>query len=255
MSSWRSLNEELDRWAAAGRRATLWWRDDDAAHATAALERLLGLRQNLGLPLALAAMPALIDDDAAAAIAGEHDAVVLQHGYAHHNHAVPGERKAELAASRDPDAVMAELTAGWRRLESLLAGHAIPVLVPPWNRIADRLAPRLGLAGFRGLSTYGPRHHRDAAPGVAQVNTHIDIIDWRGHRGFVGDAAALGLAVDHLEARRQGAADPDEPTGLLSHHLAHDAASWDFIAALAGATQHHPAVDWLDARAIFADTP
>ena len=255
MSSWRALSDELDRWAEAGHRATLWWRDDDAAHADPTLDRLLGLRQNLGLPLALAAMPALIDDDAAAAIARDGGAVVLQHGYAHHNHAGPGERKAELAASRDPDAIMAELAAGWRRLESLFGRRAIPVLVPPWNRIAEGLAPHLGAAGFRGLSTYGPRPHRAAAPGVAQVNTHIDIIDWRGHRGYVGDAAALGLAVGHLEARRRGAADPNEPTGLLSHHLAHDEASWGFIAALAGATRCHPAVDWLDARTIFADIP
>ena len=255
MSSWPALNQELDCWADAGRRATLWWRDDDAAHADPALDRLLALRRNLGLPLALAAMPALIDDAATATIAGDSGAVVLQHGYAHHNHVGSGERKAELAASRDPDVVMDELAAGWRRLESLFGDRALAVLVPPWNRIADDLLLRLGTTGYRGLSTYDARPRRLAAPGVALVNTHIDIIDWRGHRGFVGDAAALGLAVGHLEARRRGDADPDEPTGLLSHHLAHDEASWDFIDALAAATRRHPAVDWLDARTIFADTP
>ena len=40
--SWDRLEREIDAWAAAGREATLWWRDDDAVAATAELERLLG---------------------------------------------------------------------------------------------------------------------------------------------------------------------------------------------------------------------
>lgn len=255
MASWRDLSDELDRWAASGRRATLWWRDDDAAHATPALDRLLALRQSIAIPLALAAMPALIDDLAAKAIVDDPGATVLQHGYAHHNHAIAGERKAELAASRDPDVVMDELIRGRQRLDALFGDRATPVLVPPWNRIADGLMPRLGDAGYRGLSTYGPRPRRRPAPGVVLVNSHIDLIDWRGHRGFVGDDNALSLAVAHLTARRLDNIEDDEPTGLLSHHLAHDEACWGFIAALGAATRAHPAADWLDARTIFADIP
>jgi hypothetical protein len=255
MASWRDLSDELDRWAEAGRRATLWWRDDDAAHATAALDRLLALRRCVEIPLALAAMPALIDGHAAKAIVDDVGATVLQHGYAHHNHAIAGERKAELAASRDPNIVMDELVLGRQRLEALFGDRAVPVLVPPWNRIGDGLVPRLGGAGYRGLSTYGPRPRRQASPGVLLVNTHIDLIDWRGHRGFVGDDSALSLAVDHLAARRLDTSGDDEPTGLLSHHLAHDERCWDFIVNLAATTQAHPAAHWLDARAIFADIP
>lgn len=255
MASWQDLSDELDCWAEAGRRATLWWRDDDAAHATAALDRLLTLRQSVEIPLALAAIPALIDDHAAKAIMDDAGATVLQHGYAHHNHAIAGEGKAELAASRDPVVVMDELVVGRQRLETLFGDHAVLVMVPPWNRIGDGLVPRLGDAGYCGLSTYGPRPRRQAAPGVALVNTHIDLIDWRGHRGFVGDGNGLGLAVAHLTARRLGSSDDDEPTGLLSHHLAHGEACWDFIAALAVATRAHPAADWLDARTIFTNTP
>ncbi len=255
MTSWRDLSDELDRWAEAGRRATLWWRDDDAAHATAALDWLLTLRRRLEIPLALATTPALIDDHAATAIVDDAGATVLQHGYAHHNHAIAGERKAELAASRNPNIVMDELVLGRQRLETLFGDRAVPVLVPPWNRIGDGLAPRLGGAGYCGLSTYGPRPRRQASPGVLLVNAHLDLIDWRGHRGFVGDDSALSLAVDHLATRRLNSSDDDEPTGLLSHHLAHDEGCWDFIAALAAATQAHPAADWLDARVVFADIP
>ena len=35
---WAALNAELDCWAAAGRCATFWWRDDDAGEMTAPLD-------------------------------------------------------------------------------------------------------------------------------------------------------------------------------------------------------------------------
>ena len=91
----------------------------------------------------------------------------------------------------------------------------------------------------------------------------LDWLDWRGGRGFVGETAALGLAVGHLAARRAAAGNGvgdeagggDEPTGLLSHHLVHDAAAWDFIEAFIAATAAHPAARWLDAAEAFAAVP
>ena len=45
--------------------------------------------------------------------------------------------------------------------------------------------------------------------GLLQVNTHVDLIDWKGGRGFVGEAAALGallraLACAHRRRRARG---------------------------------------------------
>lgn len=255
MTTWSDLGDELDRWADGGRRATLWWRDDDAARATPALGRLLALRADLGVPLALAVVPASARADLAAAVADAGGVSVLQHGYAHRNHAGDGEPKAELGPGRAPDDALGELAAGRERLVALFGGAAAAVLVPPWNRIAETLPPRLGAAGYRGLSTYGPRARAEAAPGVVQVNTHVDLVDWRGGRGFIGEAAALGLAVGHLAARRGGANDGGEATGLLSHHLIHDAAAWDFIAAFVTATTAHSAARWIDAGETFAARP
>ena len=56
--SWSELTEELDAWATAGRCATLWWRDDDAAQPGPALERLLALSAGHGWPVTLAVIPA-----------------------------------------------------------------------------------------------------------------------------------------------------------------------------------------------------
>ncbi len=243
------LTDELDRWAGEGRTATLWWRDDDSARPIPALDRLLALRAQAEAPLALAVIPAMVEDETAAHVDPGDDIDVLQHGYAHLNHAPPGKRKAELGPERSADEALDELAAGRRRLTALFGARALDVLVPPWNRIASALVGRLGSAGFSGLSIYGPRAR--SAPGLRQVNAHVDIIDWRATRGFVGVDEALALAVGHLRARRTRAAGV-EPTVLLSHHRDHDEAAWAFIGAFLEATAAHPATRWMSARDAFA---
>jgi hypothetical protein len=53
--------------------------------------------------------------------------------------------------------VLGELGTGWMALERLFGSRVLPVLVPPWNRIAPGLVPALPEIGYRGLSTFGIR--------------------------------------------------------------------------------------------------
>jgi len=85
---------------------------------------------------------------------------------------------------------------------------------------------------------------------VREVNTHVDIIDWRGTRAFVGEAAALGALLSHLSAKLRNQADAGEPTGVLTHHAVHDAASWSFIERLFERTRALGA-HWAEASALF----
>jgi len=256
MTGWDDLEAELDAWGEAGLSATFWWRDDDAVAPSAPLDRLLETAGETGAPLALAVIP----KDAKAALAARLDESgaaigVLQHGYAHANHAGAGDRKIELGRERPTEIVIAELGVGWERLEKLFGTRFLPVMVPPWNRIAAHIIPMLPEMGYRGLSTFEPRKRAEAVRGLAQVNAHIDVIDWHGNRNFVGTGEALGAALEHLRARRTGAADRDEPTGLLTHHLAHDAPAEAFVAAFLGRTRAHAAARWLEASAVFPDRP
>jgi len=256
MSDWDALTAELDRWAEAGEAATLWWRDDDAGAPDPALDRLLGLARDHGTPLTLAVIPARADPALAGLLADAPSVTAVQHGYAHLNHAPDGERKAELGAHRPAEIVVAELAVGWDRLETLLGPRLRPILVPPWNRIAPHLIPMLPELRYAGLSTFGPRPRARPTAGLIQANSHLDIIDWPGHRGFVGTGAALAALTGHLAARRTGAvADPAEPTGLLTHHLAHDHGAWAFIDALLARTRGHPGARWLDAATVFQPAP
>ncbi|MCW5773949.1 MAG: polysaccharide deacetylase family protein [Rhodospirillaceae bacterium] len=252
---WTPLEAELAAWRAAGRVATLWWRDDDAGEATAPLRRLLSLAGRYHLPLALATVPAWAKPGLVEAVAGAGDVVtVLQHGYAHFSHTPLGEKKCELGPERPAAIVVAELAQGWQRLEELFGACFWPGMVPPWNRLGPHLVPYLAELRFRGLSQFGPRARRMPVRGLVQANTHVDIVFWKSQPArFAGAAKQIAAFVAHLAARRTGACDAAEPTGLLTHHASHDDACWEFLEQLFDRFGGHPALAWLPAAEVFAD--
>lgn len=253
--AWARLDAELAAWRQAGRAATLWWRDDDAGDATPALRRLVALAEVHAVPLALATVPAWATPALAAAVKEAGAPVsVLQHGYAHANHAPAGEKKFELGPERPAPVVVAELAQGWQILEAAFGAQFVPVMVPPWNRMAPYLPPYLAELRYGGVSQFGPRARRLPARGLVQANTHVDIVHWKGPAPrFAGEAKLVDEFVRHLAARRSGAADAGEPTGLLTHHAAHDEACWAFLETLFRRLAGRAAVQWLAAPRVFAD--
>lgn len=222
---WQALADELDLWPEP---AEFWWRDDDAVAWSPALERLVEALD--GVPFALAVIPT----EAAADLPG----TILQHGWRHGNHAGPAEKKAEFGPHRPQETMLTELEAGRERLEALYGGRFLAVLAPPWNRIDPALAARLPAAGWRGLSVFRPRRS------PFETNAHVDPVAWRTHRGFRGEAEALGDIAAHLRARRTGTVDRSEPTGILSHHLVADEAGFAFFRELARFVAAHPRAGW-----------
>jgi len=238
---WQALQQEWDRWRTAVRIATLWLRDDDACREGPALDRLLQLAGNV--PLGLAAIPARIEPSLADTVARYPAVRVLQHGFDHRNHAGPGEKKAEFGPHRPLAAMRSDVEEGWRTIGRWFPDRAVGIFVPPWNRIDPALVHVLPDCGPGLLSVYGARAWDQRSD---RVNTHVDIIDWRGDRGFVGEAAAVTALCRHLQARREGGADPDEPSGVLTHHRDHDPGCWAFLTRLFDCSLNHPAVRWLD---------
>ena len=246
-----ALVAELDRWAAAGRRATLWLRDDDACARTPALDRLLSVSKLHDIPVGLAVIPARLEPDLGDALAEAPGVTVLQHGFAHANHAPAEARSAELGADRPMPVVFKELAQGRERLRFAFGPRFLPVLVPPWNRIAPEVVERLADAGFDGLSTFAPRRSPQAAPGLPCCNAHVDLIGWRSGRRFVGSDEAAARITGHLAQRRTGACDADEATGVLTHHLQMDGDAWAFLDTVLALTRTHAAAHWLTAEAAF----
>jgi hypothetical protein len=254
MASWADLDTELDAWGQAGRKALFWWRDDDAGALTPALERLLALHEASSTPLSLAVIPQEATEALAERLAKLPGVAVLQHGFAHRNHAPAGEKKSEFPKIRPVAESLADLRQGRARLQSLFGRSLRPILVPPWNRIAANLLPQLPRLGLHGFSTYKPREDLWAAPGLMQVNTHLDPADWRQEAKFLGDDACLALALAHLRLARLDPTAP-EPLGLLTHHARHDEAGWAFIARFIGHVSGHGAALWVDVESAFGAGP
>ncbi|HSX75868.1 MAG TPA: polysaccharide deacetylase family protein [Shinella sp.] len=235
----RPLVEEIARRAATGRPLRLWLRDDDAVEPTAALDTLLALTERHAVPVLLAVIPAFTGAALAARLADAPLACVAVHGWAHENHAGAGEKNQELGAHRPVDTVLAELGRGFEHLSALHAGRFVPMLVPPWNRIAPAVVDGLPALGFKALSVFGPEK---PAP-LAVVNTHVDIIDWRGTRGARPAEAVIADLVRVSKAQ-------DSPIGLLTHHLVHDAAAWALMELIFEATAGQPGCAWENPAAL-----
>jgi hypothetical protein len=121
-----------------------------------------------------------------------------------------------------------------------MAGErALPVLVPPWNRIRPSLAEKLPGIGFTGLSRDGKAK---PVAGLAQVNTHVDIVAWHEGRRFIGEPEALSAAIELMEMT--------SPVGWLTHHAVHDEAAWRFLERLFALE----GVRWASAAELFSYT-
>ena len=246
---WRELADEFDRWAERGWEATLWWRDDDAVAPSARLDRLLAAAGEV--PVALAVIPGIAEPALDRVAATRRGVFFLQHGWKHVNHAPAGDKKSEFPPGRDTGAAAAELARGRRRLAAMFGGRALAVLVPPWNRVSSGLLARLPDCGISGLSRAQPRRTPQPVPGLWESNTHLDLVAWRGGRGFIGEAAAIEALLGHLRARRAGRADRTEPTGILTHHLVGDTAGEAFLRRLVALSLEHRGARWLAGPEVF----
>jgi len=232
----RMIVEELDRWQEAGKVARFWLRDDDAVEPTAPLDRLLEVSGAFSVPLTLAVIPAHTGEALAERLQREPLCAVAVHGWSHTNYAGAEEKKQELGRHRPAAAVLGELKQGFDCLAGLHDGRFVPMLVPPWNRIDAALVPHLAGLGYAALSVYGPEKPAD----LPLVNSHVDVMDWHVTRGG-RDPHALAI---EIVARLRHMFDNGGAMGLLTHHLVHDAAVWDFMNALFEATSRHPACRW-----------
>jgi len=241
------LIQHLDWFAERGRKVRFWWRDDDAIEPTPGLERMLKLANEHGVDLALAVIPKDVTEALGERLSNEPHAFVLQHGWQHKNFQLKAKREkaAELGSRRDPDELMAQLDDGKTRLEALFGARFIHAIVPPWNRIDPEIARRLPGIGLPGLSTFTFHNF----PHPHQVQSHIDILKWKKQVRFIGwESARLRFDLQLTRRRNTNC----EPVGLLTHHLAHDEASFEFLETFLAIAAHHEGAMWPEVRELFA---
>lgn len=192
------------------RELLVWWRDDDAGPDDPATNRFADFAKRMGLPVGVAVIPKLLDEETAEIVIACPHMTVLQHGFSHQNNGPPGGKKIELGGGIDRSVLIGQLRAGRERLEAAFGDRLVPIMVPPWNRIDPDVAELCARAGWTGLSTYGPRG--ETGPDRPyQINTHLDLVDWQG----TGQQKPFDVLWQEWLALR----DLGEPIGLLSHHL------------------------------------
>ncbi|MEM7440928.1 MAG: polysaccharide deacetylase family protein [Pseudomonadota bacterium] len=225
MTKWRNIQEAIEQLHDAGKTLPVWWRDDDAIELTPALLQLESLAERYQIPVHLAIIPASARRELAAALT--QNMIAVTHGLSHQNRAPDGSKKAEFSDVRPKRELSTDLQAGSDAMAAL-GIVTQPMFVPPWNRIGVSATDLLPSFGYRYLSTYNARPEKWAAPGLERVNTHVDPIDWHETRSLVDEDQLLARLQKDLDDRLSGATDATEPFGLLTHHLAHDGAIWDF---------------------------
>jgi hypothetical protein len=133
-------------------------------------------------------------------------------------------------------------------LKSRFGATLCPMFVPPWNRITPDLIAELPAIGYAALSTFTPRDTANAAPGLIRINSHLDPIAWHDGKSLVDPNTLIAQVTRQLADRRTGIADNDEPYGILTHHLVHDAAIWTFTKHLISRLMRGPAIAWTAPR-------
>ena len=250
--AWRELGRELDLWAGGSGRATLWWRDDDAAAVTPALERLLELQAEYARAAGARGHPG-----PAGARAGRAPCRLRGRRRPAARLSPPQSRRPRARAPGS-SAIIAR-SSRWPRTSRRGSGvsprRSARASCRCWRRpgTGSRTAvvQRLPALGFVGLSTFGARDRRrtGAGPGPGQRSLRSDQME-----------AGRPLCRHRAGARRPdrpsagaplGTADPGEPTGFVTHHLALDAPAWGFVAELLRRTSAHPRAAWLNAREVF----
>lgn len=239
---WTVVRNSLDSAAGRGRKIPFWWRDDDAIETTSQLDRLTELQTGMALPLTLAVIPEFLAENLAPALYGHTGLTIATHGIAHQNHAPASEKKQELGGHLGICEAAVGLERARRRVHQAFPRQAIPMLVPPWNRISPTIAAALPDIGFRNLSTYGTASEQPVIPGLTRLNTHVDPIDWRGSRSLF-DPGTLNQGIAAQIDQRLRDSSP-EPVGLLTHHLVHDEEIWVWTEELLDILAQHPAVIW-----------
>lgn len=241
--TWDRVRAELDVWAKEKRQAQFWWRDDDAKDVSSELSRMLDVARRHEVTVGLSVIPAKVKPRLVSVLERSREAQVLVHGFAHENHALPGRAKREMGARRVEE-IVADLERGLLLSREAFGKRMLPVLVPPWNRIAPGAVALLPKLGFRGLSTWKPRVRPSPVPGLVQVNTHLDVIDWRRGRVVKDEGLIAGLLLRKLRWRREARARASEPLGLLTHHEHWNAAKERIVVRFLEVTRNHPAALW-----------
>jgi hypothetical protein len=239
-----SVTDALER-LSGDEAVQFWWRDDDAEVSSPALDRLLALSENTGIPVALAVIPGHLKPSLSARLTTTNDVDVLVHGWIHKNHAPKGEPATEYPPSRHIDDVRDELARSLAVLHEAFPKKVLPVFVPPWNRLPVKFEGLLVECGFEGLSS--APGNRLPNPGMANLRrAHCDLnIVATPSAGCGADIKGAAVVAKSIRAGARG------PFGVVTHHKLFDGATWELCELFWKSIASFDSVKIVSAREVF----
>lgn len=238
-----ALLAALDRAAAPVR---LFVRDDDAGWADDRLFALLDTMDAAEVPIDLAAIPAALADDTAAALRRRMELQPLgvhQHGFAHTNHETEG-RKCEFGAARPAAARLDDLRNGRQRLLAQFDGRLDAIFTPPWNRCTADTPAQLAALGVSALSR---DRGAPAQSALAEIPIHVDWSrQWREATADGSDPAAR-IAAAMAAPVRAG----ETAVGLMLHHAVTADDELAVLRRLLRTWRAHPRARWCAMRSLL----
>ena len=239
------LRESLDARADAGAPVlSFWWRDDDLEAPNAALSELLFATSDIGVAPALAAISGTVTPDAIGALDGT-AARVLPHGWQHRNHEPDCAKKSEYGPARPVSDRLAEIDLACDRISAVAGARALSIFTPPWNNIDVDLLPHLGGSKAAAVSAYCSPGREPMAAACPRLDTHVDLIDWRGTRRGHSVERLVDLLIPWIKLRSGIEYPLDSTRGVLSHHLVTLPKDWAAWARVWQVIASHSASRWV----------
>ena len=219
------LEREISQLESENKRVEIWWRDDDLESPSHSLENMISVSEDINLAPLLAVIPARASKQLVKLL-NQCDINIAMHGLHHYNYEPSSRKKAEFGSFRPIETQWKDLKKGIRQLEQLFGDLFLKCFVPPWNRINTELTKSLPSFGISSLSTFASPREATAVPGLLQINTHVDVIDWKEKQRFIGAELLADKIAAELQDRRTRTIGAAEPIGLLTHHLIMSIDDW-----------------------------
>ena len=248
-SETKNLIAELAKWSQEKIIAQIWWRDDDISRPTSKLDWMLKTIDSLEFKPLLAAIPNLSSRELAKALE-TCGLPIAAHGLSHLNYEPAGSRKSEFGPSRDLHDVKKDLIQAKEQLSDIFGDSVIDCFVPPWNRFREDIIPYLSELGFSGFSSFGMRSSKVHESNLKWFNAHVDVIDWRNTRHFIGRDAMISQITDNLRRQRTKSG-TSEPVGILTHHLNMIESDWEELRNIFTVLKKNNAVRFVDPLELF----
>ncbi len=208
----------------------VWWRDDDIVSASDKTKTLLQFVKETETPVFCSVIPKDLTSEAIIILKENILVTILQHGYSHINYASSGKPYNEYGDDRELKNQLAEIQLGEKKLQKEFQNQFLPVFVPPWGNVSNKILENISSLGFIGLSGIGSDSQNNS--NLKTKNIHIDLHSWKSNTelDYSTELRSWDKIISDISKIIKGSYDEGTTyIGLLTHSQIMDIADWMYF--------------------------